>query len=109
MTSWAERRILYLDTETYSSIDLRSAGLYRYMEAPDFEVMLLPYAWNDEPVRVLDMFDPEDREVLPDIIAGLHDPDTLKAITKMLEMLEENDDVQNVYHNAELPEEDEEE
>ena len=37
------------------------------------------------------------------------DEDTVKNITKMLEMLEENDDVQNVYHNAELPEEDEEE
>ena len=78
MTSWADRRILWVDTETFSSVDLRTAGLYKYMESPDFEVMLLPYAWNDEPVRVLDMFDPDDREVLPDIVAGLQDPDTLK-------------------------------
>ena len=35
--------------------------------------------------------------------------DTLAKILKMLEMLEENDDVQNVWHNAELPEEEEEE
>jgi len=37
------------------------------------------------------------------------DEDTLAKIQKMLEMLEENDDVQNVWHNAELPEEEEEE
>ena len=79
MTSWADRRILWTDTETFSSVDLTKAGLYKYMESPDFEIMLLPYAWNDEPVRVLDLFDPDDREVLPDIIAGLQDPDTLKV------------------------------
>lgn len=78
MTSY-KPRILYLDTETYSSVDIKKAGLYKYMEAPDFEVMLLPFAWNDEPVRVLDLFDPEDREELPDIIAGLNDPDIIKV------------------------------
>lgn len=33
----------------------------------------------------------------------------LEKVQKMLEMLEDNDDVQNVWHNAELPEEEEEE
>ncbi len=47
--------------------------------------------------------------MIPQNTVAVTDPDTLKSITKMLEMLEENDDVQNVYHNAELPEEDEEE
>ena len=37
------------------------------------------------------------------------DPDTVLKIQKMLDLLEENDDVQNVFHNADLPEEDEEE
>jgi DNA polymerase len=77
MTSCPKRR-LYLDTETYSSVDLSKAGAFKYMEAPDFEILLLPYAWNDEPVRVLDLLDPVDREELPDIIAGLQDPDVLK-------------------------------
>ena len=36
------------------------------------------------------------------------DEDTLLKIQKLLEMLEDNDDVQNVWHNAELPEEEEE-
>ncbi len=33
----------------------------------------------------------------------------LGTFMKMLDKLEENDDVQNIYHNVELPEEDEEE
>ena len=79
MNSWADRRVLYLDTETYSSVDLRASGLFKYMEAPDFEILLLPYAWNDEPVRVLDLTDEADRAELPDILAGLQGPDTLKV------------------------------
>ena len=79
MISSAKRRILWLDTETYSSVDLKKAGAFAYMESPDFEVLLLPYAWDDEPVRVLDLTDPADREELPDIIAGLQDPDVLKV------------------------------
>ncbi len=48
-------------------------------------------------------------DMIPQNTVAVTDPDTLKAIQKLLEMLEENDDVQNVYHNAELPEEEEEE
>jgi DNA polymerase len=83
MTSWADRRVLYLDTETYSDVDISKAGAFKYMESPVFEILLLPYAWNDEPVRVLDLvsdpFDPETQAELQDIIAGLQDPDTIKV------------------------------
>ena len=75
----AGQRTLYLDTESFSATDLKSAGLYKYMEDDAFEILLLPYAWDDEPVRVLDLTDPEDLEELPDIIAGLKDPNTIKV------------------------------
>lgn len=78
MTSWP-KRTLFVDTETYSDVDISKAGLHKYMESPNFEILLLPYAWDDEPVRVLDLFDPTDREELPDIIAGLLDPDVEKV------------------------------
>ena len=45
---------------------------------------------------------------LPRDTVSIEDPEVLERVQKMLEMLEENDDVQNVYHNAELPEEEEE-
>lgn len=74
-----KKRILYLDTETYSSEDIKKAGAFKYMGAPDFEILLLPFAWDDGPVQVLDLTDPFDREELPDIIAGLQDPETIKV------------------------------
>lgn len=46
---------------------------------------------------------------LPQNTVAIADEDTLQKVQKMIDMLEENDDVQNVYHNAELPEEEEEE
>lgn len=82
MTSWpeADRRELFLDIETYSSVDIRAAGLFPYVESDDFEVLLIQYAWGDDPVRVLDLMEPDiDVELeLPDIIAGILDPGTLK-------------------------------
>lgn len=76
------KRILYLDTETYSETDLKSSGLYKYMDDPAFEILLLPYAWNDEPVRVLDLTNLQDYDTyqeLQDILDGLKDPDTIKV------------------------------
>jgi len=37
------------------------------------------------------------------------DAESISKVNRMLELFEDNDDVQNVYHNAELPEEEEEE
>lgn len=59
MTSLADN-ILFLDIETYSSEDLKSSGLYRYSEAPDFEVLLVQYAFGEDPVRVIDLASSED-------------------------------------------------
>ena len=75
----AKKRVLYLDTETYSATDIRSAGSYKYMDDPGFEVLLLPFAWDDDPVQVLDLTDPEDWEELQDILAGLKDPEVIKV------------------------------
>ena len=75
----ADKRILYLDTETYSATDIRSAGSYKYMDDPTFEILLLPFAWDDGPVTVLDLTDPADHEELQDVIAGLKDPEVIKV------------------------------
>ena len=48
-------RTLSIDIETYSSIDLTKCGLYRYVEAPDFEILLIGYAFDDGAVFVADL------------------------------------------------------
>ena len=45
---------------------------------------------------------------LPQNTVEVTDPETIEKIQKMLDLLEESDDVQNVYHNADLPEEEDE-
>ena len=73
------KRTLFVDTETFSATDIRSSGSYKYMDDPAFEILLLPFAWDDGPVQVLDLTDPEDHEELQDIIAGLKDPEVIKV------------------------------
>lgn len=48
-------RTLHIDIETYSSVDITTAGLYKYVESPDFEVLLVAYAHDEkESVYLLD-------------------------------------------------------
>lgn len=70
-------RTMTIDIETYSSIDLTKCGVYRYAESPDFEILLFSYAYNDDPVKVIDLTDFED---LPDqVIHNLTDPSVIKT------------------------------
>lgn len=48
-------RILSIDFETFSDIDISKAGLYRYMESPAFEILLIGFAFDDEEPTVLDL------------------------------------------------------
>lgn len=45
---------LAIDIETYSSNDIRY-GVYKYVDAPDFEILLIGYAFDDGPVQVADL------------------------------------------------------
>ena len=47
-------RTVTLDLETYSSADLTRGGVHKYAESPDFEILLLSYAFDDDPVEVWD-------------------------------------------------------
>lgn len=78
MISWAKRRTLHIDLETYSSVDLAKSGLYRYVDSPDFEILLLAYAWDDDPVQVLDLTGEHPAE-LDAVIAAIENPDVTKV------------------------------
>ena len=45
---------------------------------------------------------------IPQNTVAVTDPDQIKQVRNLLDMLEENDDVQSVYHNADLPDDEEE-
>ena len=69
--------ILQIDIETYSSIDLVRCGVYRYVEAPDFEILLFAYAYDDESVQIVDLTAFEE---LPDqVMRDLTNPDVIKT------------------------------
>lgn len=69
-------RILAIDIETYSSAPLPKCGVYRYVDAPDFEILLFSYAYDDEPVQTVDMACGE--RLPPDVLSALSDPAYLK-------------------------------
>ena len=65
-----------IDIETYSSIDLTKSGVYRYVEAPDFQVMLFGYSVDGGPVSVVDL---AMGETIPlEILSALEDENVLK-------------------------------
>ena len=45
---------LHIDIETYSGTDLTDCGLFKYVEDPAFEVMLIAYSVDGGPVNVID-------------------------------------------------------
>lgn len=48
-------KTLSIDIETYSSTPLQKSGVYRYVEAPDFEILLFGYSVDAGPVQVIDL------------------------------------------------------
>lgn len=63
---------LHIDIETYSSIDIRSAGAYKYCESVDFEILMVAYAFNNEPIKIIDLAQGEQLPI--EFIEGLQDP-----------------------------------
>lgn len=67
---------LSIDLETYSDIDIKKAGAYRYVQSPNFEILLFAYSVDGAPVQVVDM---AQGEAIPEaILSALTDPDYLK-------------------------------
>lgn len=46
---------LSLDLETFSDVDLKKSGVYRYAESPNFEILLFAYSEDNGPVQVVDL------------------------------------------------------
>lgn len=47
--------VLHIDLETYSEVDIKACGAYKYVYDDSFEILLLAYAFDDEEVKVVDL------------------------------------------------------
>lgn len=67
---------LCLDLETYSDIDIAKAGVYKYVESDNFEILLFAYAFDNEEVQIVDMTEEDLPEYLKDALVN---PNILKS------------------------------
>lgn len=65
-------KTLSIDIETYSPEPLAKCGVYRYCQAPEFEVLLFGYSVDSGPVQVVDLTAGE--HIPADVLAALTDP-----------------------------------
>lgn len=67
---------LSIDIETSSDVDIRKCGAFKYAESEAFRIMLLAYAFDDEPVEVIDL---EKGEEIPlFLLQALQDKEVIK-------------------------------
>ena len=55
-------RQVSVDFETYSDVDIKKAGLYKYTESLAFDILLVAYAVDDGPVQIIDLAQGDDPE-----------------------------------------------
>lgn len=65
-----------IDIETFSSVDLTRCGVYKYVESPDFQILLLGYSVGGGEVQVVDLASVE--SMPEEVLAALTDDDVIK-------------------------------
>lgn len=71
------KKILSIDIETYSSVDLIKSGVYAYVDSADFTILLFAYAYDEEDTRIVDLACGE--EIPDDIVNALSDNSVIKS------------------------------
>lgn len=67
---------LSIDIETYSSIDIKKAGMYKYALSDDFQILLFAYSIDFGEVKIIDL---AKGEIFPEvIISALNDKNIIK-------------------------------
>lgn len=67
---------LSIDIETYSSVNLQKAGVYKYAESPDFDILLFGYSVDGGAVQVIDFACGE--KIPAEIVDALSDESVIK-------------------------------
>ena len=71
-----KRRLLSIDLETFSDVDLAKCGVYRYVEG-DFYILLFAYAFDDDETKIVDL---ACGEKLPqEVVDAIFDDSIIKA------------------------------
>lgn len=70
-------KYLFIDVETFSSVDIKDSGAYKYIESPDFEILIIGYALDDGPVNIIDLAQGE--EMPEEFEEALLDPECIKV------------------------------
>ncbi|MBM6838195.1 hypothetical protein H9X77_08095, partial [Clostridium saudiense] len=70
-------RILSIDIETYSEIDLVRSGVYSYTASSSFEILLFAYAFDDEEVKIVDIARGE--KISNEILEAIEDENIIKT------------------------------
>ena len=69
-------RHLSIDIETYSSVSIRDAGLYKYVQSGDFKVLLFAYSFDGEYPKIIDLAQGE--HIPLDVQIALFSPEVIK-------------------------------
>ena len=70
-------KTLRLDIETFSPEDLKRSGVHRYADSPDFEILMVAYAYDDGPIQIVDL---ASGEPLPaQLMSDLTAPEVIKT------------------------------
>ena len=65
-----------IDIETYSSVNIKDAGLYRYVQSGDFKVLLFAYSFDGEHPKIIDLAQGE--QIPLDVQIALFSPEVIK-------------------------------
>ena len=69
-------KTISIDIETYSSLNLAKCGVYKYVESPDFRILLFGYSVDGGEVQVIDLTLGE--KIPPDMLSALEDDSVMK-------------------------------
>jgi DNA polymerase bacteriophage-type len=70
-------RIMSIDLETYSEVNLTTCGVYAYTASPSLEILLFAYAYDEEEVQLVDLASGE--EIPAEVLQDLEAEDVLKT------------------------------
>ena len=65
-----------IDIETYSSISIKDAGLYKYVQSGDFKVLLFAYSFDGDAPKIVDLAQGE--QIPVDVQIALFSPEVTK-------------------------------